>query len=376
MANPFQKIIDASKGIFNPGSAESAIGIDIGTSSIKIVEIKKKNGKAILETYGTVSLGPYADLDTGKITNLPPEKISLALKEVLKESGVSTKSSALAIPSQASLVFNLELPYQLKESELANIIPTEARKYIPVPMTEVTLDYFVLPKKENSFEEENNPDLPKQEEEKTEVLVVAIQNEIISKYQDIVSQSELETGFFELEIFSSIRSNFEHELSPVLLLDFGASKTKLSIVEFGSVKSFHTINRGAADISDSIARSFAVPFLKAEEMKKEFGMYGNPSDKNLLETIKIHTDYIFSETNSVILAYERKYNKTISKIILSGGGSLLKGFKEYAAGNFTTEVVMGNPFSKVGAPVFLDKVLTAIGPEFAIAIGLALRKLQ
>ena len=159
MANPFQKIIDASKGIFNPGSAESAIGIDIGTSSIKIVEIKKKNGKAILETYGTVSLGPYADLDTGKITNLPPEKISLALKEVLKESGVSTKSSALAIPSQASLVFNLELPYQLKESELANIIPTEARKYIPVPMTEVTLDYFVLPKKENSFEEENNSNL-------------------------------------------------------------------------------------------------------------------------------------------------------------------------------------------------------------------------
>jgi len=376
MANSLQKLIDVGKGIFAGSSSESAIGIDIGTSAIKIVEIKKKGGKAILETYGAVALGPYADLDVGKVTNLPSEKIALALKEVLKESGVSSKSSALAIPSQASLVFNLELPPQLKESELSNIVPTEARKYIPVPMTEVTLDYFVIPKKEASFEEENNPDIPKKAPEKTEVLVVAIQNETISKYQDIASQSELETGFFELEIFSSIRACFEHELSPVLLMDFGAYRTKLSIVEFGSVKSFHTINRGGADITDSISKSMSVPYLKAEEMKKEYGLYGNPGDKNLAEIIKLHTDYVLSETNSVILGYEKKNNKTISKIILTGGGSLLKGFKEAAVGNFTTEVVMSDPFSKISAPVFLEKVLNATGPEFAVAIGLALRKLQ
>ena len=80
--------------------------------------------------------------------NKPPEKISEALKEVLKQSGVTTPSSALSVQVQSSLVFTVSLPAQIKESELANIIPTEARNYIPVPITEVSLDYFVLPKKE------------------------------------------------------------------------------------------------------------------------------------------------------------------------------------------------------------------------------------
>ena len=376
MDNPLKKLIDVGKGFFAGGSSDSAVGIDIGSSSIKVVEIKKKAGRAALETYGAVALGPYADIDIGRVTNLPPDKILEALKEVLKESGVNTKAAALSIPSQSSLIFTIELPPNVKESEMANIVPTEARKYIPVPMSEITLDWFLLPQKEASFEEANNPDVPAAKVQKKEILVVAIQNEALAKYRTLVNQGGLETSFFELEIFSSIRANFEHELSPVVLLDFGASKVKISIVEFGSVKSFHTVNRGSADITDSIAKSMNIPFLKAEEMKKEYGLYGNPADKSLLDIIKIHIDYIFSETNNVILGYEKKYDKTISKIILTGGGSLLKGFVEAATTNFPTEVHMGAPFAKVGAPAFLEKVLTATGPEFATALGLALRKLQ
>lgn len=376
MANPFQKLIDASKGIFSSSSSESAVGIDIGTSAIKVVQIKKKAGRAVLETYGAVSLGPYAGIDIGRVTNLNEEKIIEALKEVIKQSGVTTTSSALAIPSQSSLVFSFELPSQVKESDMASIVPTEARKYIPVPMSEVTLDWFLLPKKQPSFEEENNPNIPIIQEQNNEVLVVAIQNEAVSKYSTIMNQSGLDASFFELEIFSSIRANFEHELSPVLILDFGASKTKLSIVEFGSVKSFHTITRGSADITESISKSLDITFGKAEEMKKEFGLFGNGTEKSLTDIIKIHTDYLFSETNSVLLNYEKKYNKAISKVILTGGGSLLKGFKEVAISNFPTQVEMGNPFLKVDAPVFLEKVLESTGPEFAVALGLALRKLQ
>ncbi len=361
--------------MFGGSSGGSALGIDIGTSAIKIVEIKKKGGRAMLETYGAVSLGPYADLDLGKVTNLSAEKIVEALKEVLKAAGVTTSSAALAIPAQSSLVFTIELPPSVKESALATIVPTEARKYIPVPITEVSLDWFVLPKKETSFEEANNPDLPK-DAGKTEVLVVAIQNDAVSKYRSLVTQTNLEAGFFEIEIFSSIRANFEHELSPVLLMDFGASRTKLSLVEFGTVKSFHTINRGAADITESISKSLQIPFAKAEEMKKEFGLFGNPAERSLADIIKVHTDYIFSEANNVLLGYEKKYGRTISKVILSGGGALMKGLPEVAAASFRAEVEVGHPFSKVGAPAFLEKVLAATGPEFAVALGLALRKLQ
>ncbi|MFA6300801.1 MAG: type IV pilus assembly protein PilM [Candidatus Paceibacterota bacterium] len=364
---------------FGGGSGESAVGVDIGSSSIKVVEIKRKGGRAVLETYGAIALGPYADVEAGRVTNLPVEKVVLALGEVLKQSGVTSTSLALSVPIQSSLIFTVELPAQISEAEMSTVVPTEARKYIPVPMTEVSIDYFVLPEKEPSFVEMNsdseNSSLPRGEMKKN-VLVVATQNEAVSRYRSIVSQCNLDASFLEIEIFSSIRANFEHELSPVLLMDFGASRTKLSIVEFGMVKSYHTIDRGGADISSSISKSLSIPFAMAEKMKKDFGLFENPTEKSLADIIRVHVDYIFSETNSALLAYEKKHGRTISKVIFTGGGSLLKGLKEVAVNNFQAEIEMGHPFSKVSAPAFLEKVLSTMGPEFAVAIGLALRKLQ
>ena len=263
------------------------------------------------------------------------------------------------------------MPAQIGAAEIAAIIPTEARKYIPVPITEVSIDYFILPKKEASFSEMNadlnETDLSKVKEEKMNVLVVATQNDAVARSRSIVSQCNLEASFFEIEIFSSIRANFEHELSPVLLIDFGASRTKLSIVEFGLVKSYHTVDRGGADITNSISKSLSIPFSEAEKMKKEFGFFENPKEKSLTDIIKVHIDYIFSETNNVLLGYEKKYDRTISKVIFTGGGSLMKGLKEIAVNNFQAEIEIGHPFSKVGAPEFLEKVLETMGPEFAVS---------
>jgi Tfp pilus assembly PilM family ATPase len=77
-----------------------------------------------------------------------------------------------------------------------------------------------------------------------------------------------------------------------------------------------------------------------------------------------------------LLGYEKRYDRTISKVIFTGGGCLLKGLKEIAVNNFQAEIEIGHPFSKVGAPEFLEKVLENMGPEFAVALGVALRKLQ
>ena len=376
MSNNFLKNIFS--GLIKTGNGgDSAVGVDIGSSAIKVVEIKRKGGKAVLETYGSIALGPYNDQDAGRVTNLPVEKIILALKEVLKQSGVVNTSLALSVPIQSSLIFTIELPDQISANEIAAIVPTDARKYIPVPITEVSIDYFVLPKKEASFSEINSgANDSSSTKEKLSVLVVATQNDAVARCRSIASGCNLEASFFEIEIFSSIRANFEHELSPVLLIDFGASRTKLSIVEFGLVKSYHTIDRGGSDISNSIAESMSIPFSEAEKMKKEYGLLGNPSEASLADIIKAHTDYIFSETNNVLLGHEKKYNRTISKVIFTGGGSLLKGLREVAANNFQAEIEIGNPFSKVDAPEFLEKVLETMGPEFAVALGLALRKLQ
>lgn len=367
------KIIKSVMGQFSSASSGgSVVGVDIGTSSIKVVQLKRKNGKAVLETYGALALGPYASLDVGAVTNLPDDKLSAALADVVRESGVTTHEGGFSIPATASLIFVIELPAGIDEKEFANIIPTEARKYIPVPITEVVLDYWVIPKREEALGDPTAQGGPA----KTEVLVAAIHNETISKYKEIVKKTDLATGFFEIEVFSGIRSTFAHELSPVMLLDVGASRTKVVIVEYGVVKAFHIINRGSQDITIALSKSLSIPFAKAEEMKREFGLFGSSLDKNVAEISKLSVDYILNESQSAILGYERKYQKSVSKVILTGGGAQLKGFFEAARTSFACEVELGNPFGKVEAPAFLENVLKTTGPEFSIAIGLALRHLQ
>ncbi len=376
MDNPLKKIFsDIMSQFSGASSGGSVVGVDIGTSSIKVVQLKKKGGKAILETYGALALGPYAELDVGTVTNLPVDKLGVALNDVVRESGVTTHEGGFSIPSVSSLVFVIELPGNLPENQFATIIPTEARKYIPVPIAEVMLDYWVIPKKEESL---MDPTKPTQsiESQKTEVLIAAIHNDTISRYKDVVKKTDLSSGFFEIEVFSAIRSTFGHELSPVLIMDFGASRTKIAIVEYGIVKAFHIVNRGSQDITNALSKSLSVPFAKAEEMKREFGLYGSSLDRNVAELTKLSVDYILTEANTAISSYERKYNKTVSKVILTGGGAMLKGFFEAARTRFACEVIVGNPFGKVEAPAFLEHVLETTGPEFANAVGLALRKLQ
>lgn len=369
-----KNFIETIKNFFKSGTpqsdADGCVGIDIGTSSIKLVELKKKDGKAYLETYSTLALGPYVNADIGAVANISDELIVKALGEAIKDGSVVTKNAAFSIPSSASLVFIIELPGNVSEKELSSIIPTEARKYIPVPISEVALDYWILPSHDASLDTGVET-----KQEKTEVLVAAMHNDVLNKYHDIAKNAGLEADIFEIEIFSEIRAAFGHELSAVLIMDVGASKTKVAIVEYGVVRNFHIINRGGVDITNNIARSLTIPFARAEDIKRKVGINGELADKNVSDIAKLSVDYILSEADNVIATFERKYNKPVSKIILSGAGSLLPGFKEAVANNFKIETISANPFEKVTVPEFVVSVLAETGPEFAVALGVALRKL-
>lgn len=358
-------------------STKSVLGVDIGSSAIKIVQLKKKNGKAVLETYGAIALGPYGGTDIGSVTNLQVDDIVKALLDVIKESNVTVHSGVMAIPSSASLIFDISLPDKIAEDKFASVIPIEARKYIPVPISEVSLDWFVIPKDQDTLE--NNSSIGQLSSQtppdnKTDILVVAIHNDILTRYQEILKKTNLQSESFEMEIFSNIRSSFSHDLAPVLLMDFGASKTKLSIVEEGIVRVFHVVNRGGADITKNISTSLGISFKDAEKIKRDVGLDLN-SNPAAADIVRLSVDYILSDTNSVVFAYQKKYNKTISKVILTGGGSLTKGLMDKMKSNFNTEVVYSNPFAKTEAPAFLEPVLSISGPEFSVAVGLALRQL-
>ncbi len=356
---------------------DSVLGIDIGSSSIKIVELKKKGGKAVLETYGALALGPYAELDVGATTNLGLEQLKQALLDLMKESSATTNFGALSIPSSASLIFLLSLPKNTAGGDLNSIISTEARKYVPVPISEVSIDWWVIPE-QSPYPEDTLHDEPKTiapKEEKTEALVVAIHNDTLSKYRELLTTSNINSNFFEMEVFSSIRSTFNNELTPVVLMDFGASKTKLSIIEYGIVRVFHIINRGSHDITKNISQALSIPFKEAEQLKRETGL-DRAKNPQVADIVKSSIDFILSETNTVVLNFEKKYNKNISKVVLTGGGALLRGLHEYSMQAFNCEVIYGDPFSKTEAPAFLSPILSTSGPEFAVAVGIALRQIS
>jgi cell division ATPase FtsA len=205
---------------------------------------------------------------------------------------------------------------------------------------------------------------------------VALHNDTINRYKDIVSKTQLESSFFEIEIFSTMRSILDQEVSPVLIVDMGATSTKLYIVEKGILRSSYMINQGSQNITNELSKSFGISVSDAEVLKREKGLTGESDGVKVKDIVTTTLNYIFSEANHVILAFQKKYNKNVSKVVLVGGGSALKGIDQVAKANFQTEVVSGDPFSKVVAPAFLAKVLKDTGPEFAVAVGVALRRLQ
>ncbi|OGI71802.1 hypothetical protein A3J61_02255 [Candidatus Nomurabacteria bacterium RIFCSPHIGHO2_02_FULL_38_15] len=357
------KIIDWAKSLFNNENNDTIVGIDIGSSAIKIVQLKKSGSLAVLETYGTLSLGQFSGHEAGLVTNLENDQITKALISLLTEAKVTSKNVGITVQALNALLFTLSLPDVVTGNELEEAVKSEARSHVPVNISDVSLDWIVIPKRD--FEEVADG--------KKEVLVVAVISESVKKIQAIMSNAELDMKFLEVEFFSLVRSLMTHELSPTMIIDFGAQKTKVAIVEAGTVKQVHIINRGGYDITNGIALSRSIPFGRAEELKVTYGLEPVNEHAYLKDLILLSTDYIISECQSVVLAYEKKYNRTVHEIILSGGGSRLKGLYALATEAFQADVIYANPFAKTKSPEFLEEALKTIGPEYAQAVGVALR---
>ncbi len=368
-------ISDFFTGIFKSSKDQSVLGIDIGPSSIKIVQLRRKKGRAILETYGELSLGPYAQMEIGRATNLPADKLAQAVIDVLRESNTTTNQCGISIPVGASLVSFIKLP-KVDEKQLPQMIPLEARKYIPVPISEVSLDYLIIPKNESTVSEYQNSE-DKHEDNSIDVLLVVIHNDALAKNKEITKIAKLNTAFSEIEIFGAMRSVLEPGTAPQMIIDMGSSTTKIYIIERGILRTSHLISRGSQDITLAISKSLGISVDEAEKIKREKGIVrAVEGQTDINEITSLTLDYIFSEVGRVLLNYQKKTEKNISKIFLTGGGVLLKGLKEKAESSFSIPVVMADPFSKVEYPAFLESVLKQAGPSFAVAIGLALRRLQ
>lgn len=352
--------------LFGVKKRVSVLGLDIGSSSLKVVQLRRQGGSAVLETYGELALGPYAGSEVGQATNLPAAKIAETLKDLMREANVTTIDAGVSIPFSRSLLTLVELPRREDQNEQKTIVELEARKYIPVPVSEVQLDWFVIPE---PIPEGAEPPA------KAKVLIVAVHNDQLSLLQNVVSGAGLEASFYEIEIFSTIRSVVDEPVKPVMVLDIGASATKVYVVEHGVVALSHNIPQGGQDVTRTIASAHGIAVSKAEALKKAHG-FGNGTDVYDRKTIELVFARILQEAKRVQSQYETLNKKTVSSIVLTGGGGVTKELAEYAKTFFATEVKIADPFAKTEAPAFMRPVLQEIGPEFAVAVGIALRKLE
>lgn len=366
----------------NPKAGEgSVLGIDIGASSAKIVQLRISRGMAVLETYGEIALGPYAQQPVGKVVKLPPEKIAEALKDLMKEANVTARAAGLSVPFSASLVSVIDLP-KVDQESLKRIIPIEARKYIPVPVSEVALDWFALPPdpaQDSAFDQ--LADKTALQKKGQEVLLVAIHNSVLNDFKIVMEDAGIAANFYEIEIFSTIRSSSGHGLAPFLVVDLGAATTKMYIVERGIVRMTHSLSLGGQHMTELLGRSLNWEFEKAERVKRERGLidssvYSTSENDRIKEALLSTLTRVFSEVNRVLLSYGQRYNKNVASVILTGGGASLPGISDIAKSSLNAQVSIADPFSRTEAPAFLQKVLHDIGPGFAVSVGLALRTLK
>ena len=359
----------------------SVIGLDIGASSAKIIQLRSSKGAAILETYGEIALGPYGQQPVGKAVKLTAEKTAQAVSDLMKEANVTARSGGLSIPFASSLVSVLNLP-SVNPEQLKRMIPIEARKYIPIPVNEVTLDWFVIPREEgekSAFDRVEN--MTPLQAKGQEVLLVAIHNEVLNAYKTIADATGIKIEFYEIEIFSAVRSSVGHGLAPILVVDLGAATTKMYVVERGVVRLSHLISIGGQQMTETLGRSLNWEFEKAERVKREHGLIGatafGPEENERIHAALLSTlSRVFSEVNRVLLSYGQRYNKNVSHVVLTGGGASLPGLSEEGKSALSTEIEIANPFAHTETPAFLEDVLREIGPGFSVALGVALRKLK
>lgn len=355
--------------------AKSVLGIDVSSSTIKVVQIGRSKGRAVLETYGELALGPYAGVEGGRATSLSPEKLAAALVDLMKEAKATTLECGVAIPLSSSLINIVQMP-DVGESKLKDMVPIEVRKYIPVSINEVMVDWRVVPRVEMQTREDVEKPKDDTKAKKIEVLTVAIHKETIERYAEVIRRAGLKAGFLEVEVFSTIRVALEEELAPTMVVGLGAGTTKVYIVDRKILRESHIISRGSQEITIALTKGLGVTQQQAEDMKKRYGVVQQGVGADVGQIVSLVVDAIFAEAQRIMLAYQRKYSRNISRVVLTGGGIIIPGLTDRVRSILQTDVSVADPFRKVETPAFLTDVLKQVGPEFDVAIGVALRRLE
>jgi len=345
-------------------SGKNLLGIDIGTSAIKIVETSGRLERPKLENYGSMSAQeisgkPFRSLEKNSLL-LSSFDISQAIKAILEEAKVSTKRVAFSIPDFSSFFTNIELP-PMAEDEISKAVNFEARRHIPIPPSEAVMDWMII---------EGKPFGKKRT--KIKVLLVAVPREVINQYQEIAKLTGLELQSLEAEVFALKRALIREEQGLIALIDIGAQSTTISLIDKGILKLSHSFDFASNQLTGSVAQSLNIDFQKAEDLKNKEGL----KPKNIADILFPSLDSILAEIKKTVQNFSQTEGQEPGLYILAGGAALLPGLKEYFQSSLNKKVIVADPFADMIYSSVLDPILKEIGPAFAIAVGLSLRGLK
>ncbi len=339
------------------------LGIDIGTTSIKIVELKIRKERVELSNYGI--LEKYGHLerinDALQTTSfkLLEESTSLLLKELLSKTKIKTRDSYIALPSFTGFAVLVEFPI-MTDKELSQAIKYQAGQYIPMTLQEMTLDWQV----------------EKRTEDRIYVLLIAIPTDIIQRYAKTAELSKLNLKGLELENISLAHLFSKKENTPFVLVDIGGRASSISVIDDGTLMMSRNLDTAGGDITQVIATALGINPFRAEEIKKTYGLYiESKGELNIVSLVVPLLDVIKREIEKVINNYYLKTKKKVEKVILTGGGANLKGLDEYYSKQLLMPVILGNPFNLglISYNPKLAPILAEIGTNLATACAVALK---
>ncbi|MEA4910481.1 Cell division protein FtsA [bioreactor metagenome] len=341
---------------------ESCVGVDIGTYAIKVMQIRKDSNQIHLETYGELEMAAYDALPPGSLANLGEEKTVTAIRDLFTAAKITSSKGVFAIPMQDCFITSITIP-KVSDAELNSLIPIEARKYLPIPISEVQLNYW---RTEVNFRTEDKEDT---------IVIAAVKNDTFNLYNRYAKKLGFKDFSFEIESLSQARivADYFKDEKPMLCIDIGGKYSFATLLHKNIVRDTNLIRKGSYDNTSQISKVLGLSMDVAEGAKRVFGYLGDASSPHLAEVMGLASFPLFDEIKYLLLNYERKYNIIIERVVLSGGGALQKGIKDILSEFLKKEVILLDPFSSIVLPENLKEVLLENDDKYAVASGLALR---
>lgn len=352
-------------------SKPSFLGIDFGMSHIKAVELTVKNDRPYLLNYGEV-LVDFSDIkDNAAQSKTPEEKIQSHLLVLLQKMKPKSKTAYVAMPGFSGLITLIELP-NMNKAEIEKAVQFEAQRYIPSPLNEVVLSWDIMPNA-SLPKTPGGPDKPKADNT-IEILLVAALHKEVEKYERYIKASTLSMAMLELETFSLARSLVAEGEKAALIIDIGSRSTNLILVEDGFIKINRNLNTGGHEIATTLSDALNITWERANMIKcgdKEF--LNNKESTIVFPSLEL----VVNEARRMITAYQERHKEShISKVILSGGTSKMKGLDAYFSQALDMPASIGDPWTRIAHDAKLDGAVLRLGAAYSVAVGLALAGIE